>query len=80
MKIIKILKHQAWDLNGPLLDPYQQINLKVITMNLLKEYINDYLWWYKKQAPKYGYFRSIFDCWFNTMHFNRDGTYRKAQK
>ena len=25
-------------------------------MNLLKQYIDDYIWWYKKQAPKYGYF------------------------
>ena len=38
----------------------------------------DYVYWYKKQAPKYGYFRSLFDCWFNARHFNRDGTYRKA--
>lgn len=41
-----------------------------------KTFISDYKWWYKKQAPKYGYFRSIFDCWFNARIFNRDGTYR----
>ena len=40
-----------------------------------KTFISDYKWWYKKQAPKYGYFRSIFDCWFNARIFNRDCTY-----
>ena len=28
--------------------------------------LQDYIWWYKKQAPKYGYFRSLFDCYFNS--------------
>ena len=42
----------------------------------LRTFIKDYIYWYKKQAPKYGYFRSLFDCIFNAMHFNRDGTYR----
>ena len=36
----------------------------------------DYKWWYKRQAPKYGYYRSIWDCWFNAREFKRDGTYR----
>ena len=27
----------------------------------------DYKWWYKKQAPKYGYYRSIFE-----QHFPSD--------
>ena len=36
----------------------------------------DYKWWYKRQAPKYGYYRSIWDCWFNARAFKRDGTYR----
>ena len=36
----------------------------------IKDFIKDYIWWYKKQAPKYGYFRSMFDCLFNAMHFN----------
>ena len=45
-------------------------------MKLPKNFYEDYKWWYKKQAPIYGYFRSIFDSWFNAMHFNRDGTYR----
>ena len=44
----------------------------------LRDFIEDYKWGDKKQAPQYGYYRSIFDCWFNARHFNRDGTYRKA--
>ena len=44
----------------------------------LRDFIEDYKWWYRKQAPQYGYYRSIFDSWFNARHFNRDGTYRKA--
>ena len=38
--------------------------------------MSDFIYWYKKQAPKYGYFRSIFDCWFNSRHYNRDGSYK----
>ena len=38
--------------------------------------ISDFIWWYKKQAPKYGYFRSLFDCYFNSKYFNRDGSYK----
>ena len=48
--------------------------------NYKREYMNsrlqDYIWWYKKQAPKYGYFRSLFDCYFNSKYFTRDGNYK----
>ena len=37
----------------------------------LRDFIKDYKWWYKKHS-KYGYFRSIFDCWFNARVFNRE--------
>lgn len=42
----------------------------------LQLFIKDYKWWYKEQAPKYGYFNSIFTAYFNARHFKRDGTYR----
>ena len=42
-----------------------------------KIFIKDFIWWYKKQAPQYGYFRSIFDCWFNARVYTRDGKYKK---
>ena len=48
-----------------------------ITMAEFKIFIKDFIWWYKKQAPKYGYFRSIFDCWFNARVYTRDGKYKK---
>jgi len=38
--------------------------------------IKDFWFWYKQQAPKYGYISSIWACIFNARHFNRDGTYR----
>lgn len=36
----------------------------------------DFLFWYREQAPKYGYISSIFTAYFNACHFKRDGTYR----
>tara|TARA_B100001057_G_C22821902_1_gene939755 strand:- start:102 stop:239 length:138 start_codon:yes stop_codon:yes gene_type:complete len=45
-------------------------------MEEFKLFIKDFIWWYKIQAPKYGYFTSIFDCWFNARHYNRDGSYK----
>ena len=42
----------------------------------LQDFIKDYIYWYKKQAPKYGYFSSLFDCVFNAKNFKRDGSYR----
>ena len=38
--------------------------------------IKDFWFWYKQQAPKYGYISSIWARIFNARHFNRDGTYR----
>ena len=50
-------------------------NGKTYTINELNM-ISDFIWWYKKQAPKYGYFRSLIDCYFNSKYFNRDGSYK----
>jgi len=41
-----------------------------------KTFCEDFIWWYKQQAPKYGYISSINTAYFNAMHFKRDGTYR----
>lgn len=52
----------------------------MMLLNLFKlpdNFWEDYKWWYKQQAPKYGYYRSIWDCLFNAMYFKRDGTYRR---
>ena len=43
----------------------------------MKLLFQDFLFWYKKQAPQYGYFRTIFDAWWNCRHFQRDGKYKK---
>ena len=40
--------------------------------------LKDWLWWYKKQAPMYGRFASIWYSGFHALYFKRDGTYRKA--
>ena len=40
--------------------------------------LKDWLWWYKQQAPKYGYFDSITYSYFNARYFTRDGNWRKA--
>jgi hypothetical protein len=42
----------------------------------LKTFFEDYIWWFKQQGPKYGYFNSIWTAYFNARHFKRDGTYR----
>jgi hypothetical protein len=42
-----------------------------------KTFCEDFIWWYKQQAPVYGRFASIYYCAFNALFFNRDGTYRK---
>lgn len=42
----------------------------------LRDFIKDYKWWYKQQAPKYGYWSSLWTAYFNARHFKRDGTYR----
>ena len=39
-------------------------------------FLKDFVFWYKKQAPQYGYWSSIGYCIFNAMHFKRDGSYR----
>ena len=41
--------------------------------NILK----DWVWRYKKQAPKYGYFDSIHYSLFNAIYFKRDGEWRR---
>jgi len=42
----------------------------------MKIFFQDFIWWYKIQAPKYGYISSISSCIFNARHFLRDGRYR----
>ena len=42
----------------------------------MRVFFEDFIWWYKQQAPKYGYVSSIGDCIFNAAYFKRDGTYR----
>jgi len=44
-----------------------------MSTNVLK----DFLYWYKIQAPKYGYFRSLDYSLFNALYFKRDGSYKK---
>jgi len=38
--------------------------------------LEDWLWWYTQQGPKYGYISSLYTAYFNARHFKRDGTYR----
>lgn len=44
---------------------------------MIKTILKDWLWWYKQQAPKYGYFASIWYSGFNALYFKRDGNWRK---
>ena len=46
----------------------------------LQVFIKDYCYWYRTQAPVYGYFRTVFDAWFNARYFRRDGGYRTKTK
>lgn len=39
--------------------------------------LKDWLWWYKQQAPKYGWFWSIGYSRFNALYFNRTGNWKK---
>lgn len=38
--------------------------------------LKDFWFWYKQQAPKYGYISSIWDCIHNARYFKRNGEYR----
>ena len=42
-----------------------------------KNFWKDYVWWYKKQAPVYGRFASLWYSGFNALYFQRDGNWRK---
>tara|TARA_B100001057_G_scaffold443881_1_gene480364 strand:- start:190 stop:348 length:159 start_codon:yes stop_codon:yes gene_type:complete len=42
----------------------------------LKNFIKEYLYYYKICKPKYGWLWSIEYARFNALHLNRDGTYR----
>ena len=41
------------------------------------KYLKDFIYWYKYNAPRYGYIMSISHSVFNCMYFKRDGSYRK---
>ena len=41
------------------------------------KYLKDFMYWYKYNAPRYGYIQSINYSVFNCLYFKRDGSYRK---
>ena len=48
-----------------------------VLFNIPDNFWEDYKWWYRKQAPVYGRYASLWYCAFNAMYFKRDGTYRR---
>ena len=44
--------------------------------SIMKRFIRDFLYYYKRFGPRYGWFWSIEYSRFNAKYFNRDGTWR----
>ena len=44
--------------------------------SIMKRFIQDFLYYYKRFGPKYGWFWSLDYSYFNARYFNRDGTWR----
>ena len=42
--------------------------------------LKDFWFWYKYNAPKYGYVMSIHYSLFNCMYFKRDGSFRTTTR
>ena len=59
---------------------YMDIRYHISSSRYIMVKLKDFWFWYKYNAPKYGYVMSIQYSLFNCMYFKRDGSFRTTTR